>query len=112
MTIGASNASLATRSAVSWNVERGPTSAMNCLGMVSRDSGHTRVPAPPHMITGWIFFGIVKGLLDRRLHGIQVSRKSAATRQQNHTASSILRLSINRRWPSGIGVGLPLERST
>ena len=29
---------------------------MNCLGMVSRDSGHTRVPAPPHMITGIIFF--------------------------------------------------------
>jgi hypothetical protein len=28
---------------------------MNCFGKVSRDSGHTRVPAPPHMITGNIF---------------------------------------------------------
>jgi hypothetical protein len=28
---------------------------MNCFGSVSRDSGHTRVPAPPHMITGNIF---------------------------------------------------------
>jgi hypothetical protein len=28
---------------------------MNCFGRVSRDSGQTRVPAPPHMITGNIF---------------------------------------------------------
>jgi hypothetical protein len=28
---------------------------MNCFGRVSRDSGHTLVPAPPHMITGKIF---------------------------------------------------------
>src|SRR6202046_5919832 len=25
---------------------------MNCLGKLSRDSGHMRVPDPPHMITG------------------------------------------------------------
>jgi hypothetical protein len=25
------------------------------LGRLSRDSGHTRVPDPPHMITGMIF---------------------------------------------------------
>src|SRR6202034_3510095 len=31
---------------------------MNCLGIVSRDSGQTRVPAPPHMMTGCIFFVI------------------------------------------------------
>ena len=35
-----------------------PISAMNCLGMVSRDSGQTRVPAPPHMMTGRIFLAI------------------------------------------------------
>jgi hypothetical protein len=28
---------------------------MNCLGSVSRDSGQTRVPEPPHMMTGRIF---------------------------------------------------------
>jgi hypothetical protein len=28
---------------------------MNCLGKLSRDSGHMRVPDPPHMITGRIF---------------------------------------------------------
>ena len=27
---------------------------MNCLGRLSRDSGHMRVPDPPHMITGRI----------------------------------------------------------
>jgi hypothetical protein len=27
---------------------------MNCLGKLSRDSGHMRVPDPPHMITGMI----------------------------------------------------------
>jgi hypothetical protein len=27
---------------------------MNCLGKLSRDSGHMRAPAPPHMITGLI----------------------------------------------------------
>src|SRR6516164_8469563 len=27
---------------------------MNCLGKLSRDSGHTRVPEPPHIITGRI----------------------------------------------------------
>jgi hypothetical protein len=37
------------------NVDRVPISGMNCLGKVSRDSGHTRVPAPPHMVTGKIF---------------------------------------------------------
>src|SRR3984885_5632578 len=31
---------------------------MNCLGIVSRDSGQTRVPVPPHMMTGCIFFVI------------------------------------------------------
>lgn len=27
---------------------------MNCLGMLSREAGHRRVPAPPHMMMGWI----------------------------------------------------------
>ena len=32
----------------------GPTRETNCLGMLSRETGHSRVPAPPHMITGMI----------------------------------------------------------
>ena len=26
----------------------------NCFGMLLRETGHSRVPAPPHMITGMI----------------------------------------------------------
>ena len=33
-------------------------SGTNCLGMLSREIGHNRVPAPPHMITGIIGIGI------------------------------------------------------
>ena len=55
MTIGRSNSSRsAMRSSTCWKVERASTSATNCLGMLSRDTGHSRVPAPPHMITGTI----------------------------------------------------------
>ena len=61
MTIGASNVGPDTLATVSWKVERTPMSAMNCFGIVSRDSGHTRVPAPPHMMTGSIFVGISSG---------------------------------------------------
>jgi hypothetical protein len=53
ITIGAANkASSWTRSNTCWNVERRPTMGTNCLGRLSRDTGHSRVPAPPHMITG------------------------------------------------------------
>jgi hypothetical protein len=53
---GRSKASLdASIATVFWNVERGPKSGRNCLGRLSRDSGHIRVPDPPHMMTGSIF---------------------------------------------------------
>jgi hypothetical protein len=53
MTIGRWNSVASeTRSNVSWNVERGPNSGRNCFGRTSRDAGHSRVPAPPHMISG------------------------------------------------------------
>ena len=32
-------------------------SAMNCFGMLSRDAGHSRVPAPPHIMTGMMSKG-------------------------------------------------------
>ena len=38
-----------------WNVDCSPTSGMNCFGRLSREAGHTRVPEPPHMMTGRIF---------------------------------------------------------
>src|SRR5271165_6992444 len=43
-----------TTPTIDWKVDRSPMSGMNCLGRLSRDSGQTRVPEPPHMITGWI----------------------------------------------------------
>jgi len=42
------------RASTWWNVDPCPTSGTNCLGTLSRETGHSRVPAPPHMITGMI----------------------------------------------------------
>src|ERR1700712_2998100 len=59
MTIGRSNSDAShTRSSVSWNVERAPNSDRNCFGRLSREAGHNRVPAPPHMINGMIRLAI------------------------------------------------------
>src|SRR4029079_3572974 len=55
MTTGRSNSVASeTRNSVSWNVERAPNKDRNCLGCTSREAGHSRVPAPPHMIKGII----------------------------------------------------------
>src|SRR6266481_5668548 len=60
MTIGRSNkAGSETRVSVSWNVERAPNNGKNCFGRTSREAGHSRVPAPPHMINGMIRRSIV-----------------------------------------------------
>jgi hypothetical protein len=67
MTIGRSKAGSANIAIVVWKVDRSPTSGMNCLGSVSRDSGHTLVPDPPHMITGKIFFISPSSTRSRRL---------------------------------------------
>src|SRR6185436_11755369 len=42
------------RFSVSWKVECTPNRRRNCLGWTSREAGHNRVPAPPHMINGII----------------------------------------------------------
>src|SRR5882672_7981229 len=55
MTTGRSNSAASdTRNSVSWKVERAPNKGRNCLGWTSREAGHSRVPAPPHMISGII----------------------------------------------------------
>src|SRR5258708_35126521 len=59
ITIGRSNSVLSdTRKSVSWNVERTPNNGRNCFGRTSREAGHSRVPAPPHMISGIIRLSI------------------------------------------------------
>jgi hypothetical protein len=45
---------LLTRLAVAWKVDCSSNKGMNCFGMLSRDAGHSRVPEPPHIITGRI----------------------------------------------------------
>ena len=40
------------RSSTCWKVEEVPISGTNCFGIFSRDTGHSRVPAPPHKMTG------------------------------------------------------------
>lgn len=40
------------RSNVSWNMERSPSIAWNYLGWWDRETGHSRVPDPPAMVTG------------------------------------------------------------
>jgi hypothetical protein len=71
MTIGRPNG-CDTRRIVSWNVDSGPNSGRNCLGRPSRDAGHSRVPAPPHMI---------KGTID--LAKVRLFRSKAAQNQEN-----------------------------
>ena len=51
-TIGASKPLPAPRSAVSCSSERSEISGQSCLGKLSRDTGHSRVPEPPDRITG------------------------------------------------------------
>jgi hypothetical protein len=60
--IGDDNRSLGFRPtpliSVPWNVERAPNSGRNCFGRTSREAGHSRVPAPPHMMRGIIRLSI------------------------------------------------------
>ncbi|GJD92734.1 hypothetical protein BHAOGJBA_6291 [Methylobacterium hispanicum] len=54
----------ATRWAVAWKVEcSGSTSRANCLGMLAREAGHSRVPEPPHRITGWTADDVDSGIV-------------------------------------------------
>src|SRR4051794_16473858 len=58
-TIGRSNSvGSDTRTSVFWKVERAPNNGKNCLGCTSREAGQSRVPAPPHMISGTIRLSI------------------------------------------------------
>src|SRR6266700_1740274 len=59
MTIGRpNNSGSQMRPSTCWKVDPSPTRGTNCFGMLSRETGQSRVPAPPHMITGMIWVGI------------------------------------------------------
>jgi hypothetical protein len=53
---------------VSWKVDSAPNSGRNCLGRFSREAGHSRVPAPPHMIRGMIGANFTPAACVRRCH--------------------------------------------
>src|ERR1700730_14208285 len=55
MTTGVSNTLSDSISLTIWKVESEPIRDINCFGRLSRDSGQTLVPAPPHIMTGRIF---------------------------------------------------------
>ena len=44
--------------AVRWKVEVSPRRGMNCFGIEARETGQSRVPEPPHMITGVILCNV------------------------------------------------------
>ena len=51
-TIGGAKPSPQARSAVSCSSVRSDTSGQSCLGKLSRETGHSRVPEPPERMTG------------------------------------------------------------
>src|SRR5271170_1056272 len=123
MMIGASKIGSATRRIDSWKVERLPIRAMNCLGIVSRDSGQTRVPAPPHMMTGCICFVIAAsprasaGLADSPRAGGNTSFVTKSTThfrdgQGSHEATMSLRNGCRlARGPLDVDVGVASLRA-
>ena len=92
MTIGRPNtAGSDTRSIVSWKVERAPNSGRNCFGRPSRDAGHSRVPAPPHMMSGMMRFerhGYRRiGLMHSRLSSVYRDTTRRNVRSRPRSAS-------------------------
>jgi hypothetical protein len=60
--IGGAKAGATARSAVSCIIVRSDTSGQSCLGKLSRDTGHSRVPEPPDRITGTIRFSVMASI--------------------------------------------------
>ncbi len=49
----------AKRRTVSWKTDLSETRLWNCFGRAWFETGQRRVPAPPHMMTGWIAMPVV-----------------------------------------------------
>jgi hypothetical protein len=98
MTIGDANSSWSvTRVKTCWKVEREPTSGVNCFGRLSRDTGHKRVPAPPHIMTG-VINSIILKQLPSRLHTVTASR-IAKNKQADGRTSKVNSQSLSRLVP-------------
>src|SRR5262249_10115142 len=80
ITIGRANSSGSDmRPSTCWNVDACPTKGTNCLGMLSRETGHSRVPTPPHMITGIICTGMALACSNTSSHP-SAERQAASQR--------------------------------
>jgi hypothetical protein len=72
---------------------------MNCLGKLSRDSGHMRVPDPPHMITGKILVIISSVPTVATDAGILWTDQRGKNLNLNHAA-----FDVKDRWVFGTGL--------
>src|SRR5262249_36906665 len=80
ITIGRANSSGSDmRPSTCWNVDACPTKGTNCLGMLSRETGHSRVPTPPHMITEIICTGMALACSNTSSHS-SAERQAASQR--------------------------------
>jgi hypothetical protein len=52
MNMGAANPAPWRRSTDAWSRVLPPKNLWNCFGKLARDTGQSRDPVPPHMITG------------------------------------------------------------
>jgi hypothetical protein len=57
--IGGVNSEVTALNAVCCIIVRSETKAQSCLGKLSRDTGHSRVPEPPDKITGTIRLSVI-----------------------------------------------------
>src|SRR5262245_51001921 len=105
MTIGRANRSGSEmRASTCWKVDSGPTRETNCFGMLSRETGHRRVPAPPHMITGTIRAGI-RGSLDSRDSSSRPGAKRQAILVVRFRSSSARHARAGRSKPPKLDAG-------
>src|SRR5579862_918236 len=108
ITIGAAPPeTAAARSAVSCSSVLSVTSGRNCLGRSWRDTGHSRLPAPPQRITGRIAglaapgavtSGVLLLAVDRRVErGIVVHLELAVDLEAGRAARGLLEQAVEAR---------------
>ena len=88
--IGGANSGVTALSAVCCIIVRSETNAQSCLGKLSRDTGHSRVPEPPDRITGTIRLSVMAYIqlirsfvahLSRRCQAVSAASKVNNTRR-------------------------------
>src|SRR5690242_21806521 len=86
-------------------------SGTNCFGMLSRETGHSLVPAPPHMITGMILAGIRKAPVSDAPAAYGSATLLVRFHDSNHIKILVLR-SAQRRQVYAVCAGLTALRAS